>query len=250
MNFSEFCDFTSSLSAWASRLLLNTSCNSLSRWAKKDGTIVTDLDITIEEKFRKEISLKYPTHSIHGEELSNLEKESDYCWVLDPLDGTFNYSLGVPFYGVLIGLLHKGKPNFGSCRLPEYENAFIAGNGQNCTINGQNLKDLNIPRLHTSLVLTTDESRILTSKYARSWSELQKCGSTFRTWGDCFGYYMVLTGKADLMLDLDLKDCDILPLIPIMKAAGLSVIMLQPESYTDIIVCKPELRKKVEKIFF
>ena len=249
MELKEFSEFTKSLSAYGSKLLLNTPASSVSNWAKPDGTIVTELDFMLEEKFREEISRKYPTHSIIGEELPPLEKKSDYCWILDPIDGTFNFSLGIPFYGILIGLLLNGKPTFGSCRLPSYGNAFIAGDNKHCYLDDKVTKKSDTCNIDNALILTSDETRLLSSSYVNSWLELRKTGSTFRTWGDCFGYYLLLSGKADVMIDIGLKGCDILPLLPILRGAGLSVLTLNPLNYSDIVVCVPKLTKKLSRIF-
>ncbi len=72
-------------------------------------------------------------------------------------------------------------------------------------------------------------------------------GSLSRTWGDCFGYYLLCSGKADLMMDLDLKDCDILPLIPIIKGAGAKIIKLDG-THNNIVACVAELADTVESL--
>ena len=68
--------------------------------------------------------------------------------------------------------------------------------------------------------------------------------STSRTWGDCFGYFLLCSGRADLMMDLSLKDCDITPLIPILIGAGAKIIKLDG-SYNNIVACVPELENRI-----
>ncbi len=70
-----------------------------------------------------------------------------------------------------------------------------------------------------------------------------------RTWGDCFGYHLLISGIADVMIDLSLKPCDIIPILPIVESAGLSLIKLSSDDYSDILVCRSELESEMEFIF-
>ena len=98
-------------------------------------------------------------------------------------------------------------------------------------------------------MLTTDESRIQNSRFSNHWKELKNLGPCIRTWGDCFGYHLLISGNADVMIDLSLKMCDILPILPIIESAGLKVVKLSPDGFRDILVCRPELEKEMNSIF-
>ena len=78
---------------------------------------------------------------------------------------------------------------------------------------------------------------------------MKDLGPNVRTWGDCFGYHLLISGNADVMIDLSLKMCDILPILPIIESAGLKVVKLSPDNFSDILVCRTELEKEICSIF-
>ena len=245
--FSSFVELTSSKAAEIARSKFN---GNFSKWDKKDGTIVTEVDVEIENFIRREIFNKYPNHSLHGEEEEDVNNNSSYCWVIDPIDGTFNFSSGVPFYGILIGLCFQNEIVYGSYRLPSYNDFFLSSDGKSCISNHELPPSANFRgNPDTLLILTTDEDRVVNSRFSKQWEKLKKHKSVIRTWGDCFGYHMVITRNADLMLDLDLKKCDILPLIPIIQGSGLKMRRLTTNSYRDLVVYNPKLEKTLNNIF-
>jgi myo-inositol-1(or 4)-monophosphatase len=248
ITFDEFYTFTSNITLEASDMIASTLQNKISSRVKSDGTIVTETDLQIESHIRKAIELTYPNHAIVGEEFGDRVKSSRYTWVIDPIDGTFSYNLGVPFFGTLIGLLDNGIPLYGAMRLPLLDQ-MIAGDGLQCMQNQNPCSVKIFDNWENSLILTTDEGTILGSSYREAWDQLRKTNANFRTWGDCYGYYLLVTGKADAMLDISLKPCDILPLIPILKGAGAKIIDLGRESNCDLIACLPEMEAEIQSFF-
>ena len=248
ITFDEFYTFTSNITLEASDMIASSLQNKISSRVKSDGTIVTEADLQIESHIRKAIEVSYPNHAIVGEEFGDRVKSSRYTWVIDPIDGTFSYNLGVPFFGTLIGLLDNGIPLYGAMRLPLL-NQMIAGDGLQCMLNQNPCTVKIFDNWENSLILTTDEGTILRSSYREAWDQLRKTNANFRTWGDCYGYYLLVTGKADAMLDISLKPCDILPLIPILKGAGAKIIDLGRESFCDLIACLPEMESEIQSFF-
>lgn len=214
---------------------------------KEDETPVTQIDYLIEKSIRESILNAFPSHSIVGEEYPDTLQKSSFKWIIDPVDGTFSLTKGVPLYGILLGLLYDNTPLYGSVRFPLLQK-LICGNGKVAYENGYAIRCDNSITLGQSLILTTDENRINSSKYKSSWERLNDLVSSRRTWGDCYGYYLVCSGKAQVMFDIDLKLCDILPLIPIIKGAGCEIIELE-EPYKDIIVCTKNLKEEILKCF-
>lgn len=249
ISFFEFRNFSQAVTDKVSTIAKEGFNGSFEEWKKVDGTLVTNIDLEIEKTIRNEITKEYPQHSIRGEEEKDKICNSDYSWILDPLDGTLNYSSGIPFYGILLGLCFKDKPIYGSYRLPSYGNIFCAGNDVELFSTGFKIKNRKVLEWENRLLLTTDESRLESSRFSKNWKELKKLLPTVRTWGDCFGYHMLCSGKADAMIDLDLKECDILPLLPVVKAAGLSVIKLDKNSHSDIIVSDPIIETELKTLF-
>lgn len=99
--------------------------------------VVTRVDKESEAYLLKQISETYPDHSILGEETGAHSKESDYCWVVDPLDGTNNYSQGLPVFCVSIGLEYKGEGVLGVVYAPYLNELYTAVKGQGAYFNGE-----------------------------------------------------------------------------------------------------------------
>ena len=97
---------------------------------KSDGTIVTDTDLIIEDRIRESISNSFPDHAIYGEERESINTSASYRWVIDPVDGTFGFSRGVPLFGTLIGFLEDGVPRYGFLRLPMIHDNCLSGDNK------------------------------------------------------------------------------------------------------------------------
>lgn len=249
--FSEFYEFVSDLTFETSKSLFEQfNSDKLIQNRKEDGTLVTEADFNCETFIRKQIRKRYSNHGIIGEEFNDENRNVKYKWIIDPIDGTFSFAHKIPFFGTLIGFLENNKPIYGSLRMPLINNDFLSGDNEKCFLNDKLVRNVPYDGWKNSLVLTTDEVRVNDSPFNESWNFLKSTGASFRTWGDCYGYYLMCIGKADIMLDIDLKAYDILPLLPIINGAGLSVIDISNKnSYSSVVVCKPELEDEMKKLF-
>ncbi len=186
---------------------------------KEDATPVTEADRGAEQILRGLISQSYPDHGIIGEEYGNEREDAEFVWVLDPIDGTASFVHGVPLFGTLIGLLHRGQPVIGAIHQPVVGQLCI-GDNLETTLNGQSVTVRPCDGLATASVLTTDIANVRKYQEAAAFEKLQRDAKLFRTWGDCFGYLLVATGKADAMLDPIMNPWDVLPIIPVLRGAG------------------------------
>ena len=186
---------------------------------KKDNTPVTVADKESEQYIRNEIISKFPGHGIIGEEHGSYQEGAEYTWVIDPIDGTKSFIAGTPLFGTLMALLKNGQPIFGAMHFPIMGDLLI-GDGHNAYLNGANVCVSQKLELNKATVLTTDYNNFKMYKKPEGFEELlSKCGM-FRTWGDCFGYYLVATGKAHIMIDPEMSVWDKMALIPIIRGAG------------------------------
>ena len=154
---------------------------------KKDGTRVTEVDFLIEDKLREQITSTYPDHGILGEEREPINPNADFVWVLDPIDGTFGFSKGVPLFGNLIGLTYKGRPLYGFLRLPMINDTWISGDCKQSIINGKSLNPKAFSGMKDSLILTTDQQTLINSPFNKCWQKAITLGAIARTWGDSYG---------------------------------------------------------------
>ncbi len=91
---------------------------------KADGSLVTASDQWADQEIRAAIANAFPTHGILSEESQHIFPHSDWCWIIDPLDGTTNFARGIPIWGICLALLYQGTPVFGYISLPPLNQTF------------------------------------------------------------------------------------------------------------------------------
>jgi len=188
--------------------------------AKSDGTPVTVADRSAEAFLRKEISRRYPTHGILGEEFGESNAGASVRWILDPIDGTRSFVRGVPLYGVLIGIEIEGIPAVGVAHFPALGETVGAATGEGCIWNGTRASVSAVADLRQAAVMATDPVDLLEGPVGRGWEHLVRTSSMARTWGDCYGHILVATGRAEVMIDPILAPWDAAPFVPILTEAG------------------------------
>ncbi|MCG6913647.1 histidinol-phosphatase [bacterium BMS3Abin03] len=186
---------------------------------KSDQSPVTIADKNAEEIMRNEIEKEFPEHGIIGEEFGNHKEEAEYKWVLDPIDGTKSFICGIATFGTLISLLKDGEPVLGIINQPII-NEFLYGDGNTTELNGITVKARSCNKLSDAVLLTSDHLMIEKYQDKDKFDSLIKKIRLYRTWGDCFGYYLVATGFADIMIDPIMSDWDKMALIPIIRGSG------------------------------
>jgi myo-inositol-1(or 4)-monophosphatase len=91
---------------------------------KLDGSLVTPADQWADAALRAAIAQAFPDHGVLSEEAEHIFPENDWCWVIDPIDGTTNFARGLPLWGISLGLLYQGTPIFGYVHLPPLRQSF------------------------------------------------------------------------------------------------------------------------------
>jgi myo-inositol-1(or 4)-monophosphatase len=91
---------------------------------KSDGSLVTESDRWCDREIRRAIAATFPDHGILTEETTHTLPDRDWCWVIDPIDGTTNFTRGIPVWGISLGLLYRGTPVFGFLNFPPLRQVF------------------------------------------------------------------------------------------------------------------------------
>lgn len=188
---------------------------------KADETPVTIADLKAEELIRGRIEEQYPGHAIVGEEYGLKESEgSTYRWFIDPIDGTKSFLRGVPLYGVLIGLEIDGRVEAGAAYFPALDEMIAAASGLGCWWNGRRASVSSIPKLSHAIVTCTSTQNFHEYGRHEEWQRfIARC--YFQAgWGDAYGYLLVATGRAEVMLDPVVNVWDCGPFPPILREAG------------------------------
>ena len=192
---------------------------------KIDESPVTVADRETEQFLRQQIAERFPDDAVFGEEFPCTEGTSGCRWIIDPIDGTKSFIHGVPLYSTLIGLEQEGRCVGGVIALPALHELVWAGCGlgawhetkqseaKRCRVS--DCSDLGEATFVTSEVLTYDKIN-----QREAYNRLEKKVRLTRTWGDAYGYVLVATGRAEVMVDPIMSDWDSAPLLVILEEAG------------------------------
>ncbi len=101
---------------------------------KSDGSLVTRSDRWADQEIRKAINAAFPSHGVLSEEGEHIFPDNEWCWIIDPLDGTTNFARGIPIWAISIGLFYRGVPVFGYVYLPPLGQSFHAFWSKNAEI--------------------------------------------------------------------------------------------------------------------
>ncbi len=203
---------------------------------KEDGSPVTEADRAIEQKARALLARDFPHHAIAGEEFGVTRPSSgssttpedpgdpgDYCWVVDPIDGTQNFIAGLPLFGCLVGLCFRGEPLTGAFYSP-FSDELWSDDGMLWTQRGavlkQSLKTCGVPSLRHAILHTSSPHYFRTARDKSRFETLRQACRHVRYGADCYAIGALCLGSLHLVAEAGLKPYDILPLVPIVRAAG------------------------------
>ena len=187
---------------------------------KADNSPVTIADREAEQKLRGLINQYWPDHGIIGEEFGRSTSDSRYTWVIDPIDGTHSFIRGVPFYSVLLALADGDDVSIGIIHLPALNETVYATRGGGCYWNGRRAHVSRVDKLDDAIVLTSELDTFARCGREDAWQRLIDATYQQRTWGDGYGYSLVATGRAEVMVDPILDVWDAAPLQVILEEAG------------------------------
>lgn len=192
---------------------------------KGDLSPVTIADREAEQLLRRRIRESFPADAILGEEFGEQPGTSGYRWILDPIDGTKSFISGVPLYSTLVGLEFEEVAVLGVIEIPALDERVWAARGHGAWHGVGNREPV---AARVSLKTSLADSVFLTSdgktfeKVGRSdvFDRFQSRARIARTWGDGYGYLLVATGRAEVMVDPAMNAWDAAPLLPILLEAG------------------------------
>jgi histidinol-phosphatase len=195
---------------------------------KCDGSPVTAADQGAEKLLRMLIAERFTTDAILGEEFGESPGESGYQWVLDPIDGTKSFVSGVPLYTTLVAVLQNGEPLIGVIYAPAVDEMIYAALGEGCwhVIEGGEPRPARVSTVDSlaeAVFLTTCVRSYTIDRKTDGRPVFDNIASSCRvnrTWGDAFGYLLVATGRAEIMIDPVMNLWDAAALLPIITEAG------------------------------
>jgi histidinol-phosphatase len=195
---------------------------------KGDDSPVTAADRAAETVLREEITANFPDDAILGEEFGEKSGTSGFRWVLDPIDGTKSFITGVPLYATLVAVMRDDQPVLGVIYAPATEEILyaVAGGSTSYAVGKAAptpARVSSIERLAEATFLTSEVTSFEKAGGAAGlnvFRQLERACRLTRTWGDAYGYLLVATGRADVMVDPQMNLWDAAALQPIIEGAG------------------------------
>jgi len=187
---------------------------------KHDGSPVTLADRAAEQLAREWIHARFPADGILGEEFGETPGASERRWVLDPIDGTKSFVRGVPLWGTCVAVCEGEDVLAGAAAYPAVEEYLAAAPGEGCWHNDARCRVSSVAGIGEATVLVTDDRNFPSATRRAGWDALSHEAAVSRGWGDCYGYLLVATGRAEVMVDPILNPWDAPPFLPIIEEAG------------------------------
>jgi histidinol-phosphatase len=190
---------------------------------KADNTPVTLADQECERYIRKSIAKHFPDDAILGEEEGETaarDSHNSRRWIIDPIDGTYNFARKVPIWSVLLGLEEQGEIIVGVLHAPAMEETFWAERGGGSWRNGERVRVSDIAELNKTMFVFGAPDRIVKQGF---WNGLENViRSTYRQrgFGDYLNFAHVFEGKAEAAFEVGLKPWDLAPMKIIVEEAG------------------------------
>lgn len=213
--------------------------------------LVTEIDLLSEDIIKAKIKKNYPEHNILGEEGGSLDNNSDYTWVIDPLDGTNNYASSYPLYCVSIALKYKSEVVLGVVYVPELDEMYSAIKGKGAyksanLIKASKKEELKLALMATGFPYDKNTSKINNleplNKILKKIRGLRRSGSA------AFDLISVASGRIDAFWEFKLKEWDYAAGELIVKEAGGDFLQEKINGEELIIAGNKKLVYKIKKI--
>jgi inositol-phosphate phosphatase / L-galactose 1-phosphate phosphatase / histidinol-phosphatase len=187
---------------------------------KPDATPVTVADREAEAAMRRLIEDRFPEHGIIGEEHGRTRADAEHVWVLDPIDGTKSFISGIPLFGTLIALVHRGRPVIGIIDQPILDERWFGARGRPTTLNGAPARTRVCARLAQATLFSTAPQAMFAGADEEAFGRLSRSVKLLRTGADCYAYALLASGFIDLVVESGLKPYDYCALVPVIEGAG------------------------------
>ncbi|MBX3423399.1 MAG: inositol monophosphatase family protein [Pirellulaceae bacterium] len=192
---------------------------------KDDNSPVTIADRGAEQLIRQHLSQRFPNDAILGEEFGMQAGSSDYQWIVDPIDGTKSFITGVPLYSTLLAVQHRGQTVMGVIFIPALDELVFAADGHGAwhCLAGKPPARCQVSQrtLDKGAFLMSQADLFARQNALAAYQALEREAYVTRTWGDGYGYLLVATGRAELMVDPIANPWDLAaPQIIIDQAGG------------------------------
>jgi myo-inositol-1(or 4)-monophosphatase len=217
--YGEYLEFAIKLAEQAGEILMK-GFGSKGHEIKHDGSYVTKTDLESEKLIIDAIRKAYPDHDILSEEDNDKKSKSDFLWIIDPLDGTHNFIFGIPFFGVIISLVHKDRVVAGAIRTPVFKHTCWAERGCGAFMNGEKISVSR--RKGKNSIFTFESPQLQSDEYfKKQFPVISEMMHDFRYFcASCIDFSYISSGVIDALMSSSLKPWDIAAGCLIVEEAG------------------------------
>ena len=217
--YDEYLNFANLLADESENIIFNYFRKKIDIKDKEDNSPVTIADQKVELRIRELINSKFPSHGILGEEYESFKIDSEFVWVIDPIDGTRSFIAGHKDFGTLIALLYKNKPVIGIINCPAHKERWVGIENQQTTLNNKLISTSSIKNIEESYMFTSGiyfDEPVLRNGFEK----IKNKSRYYRLGGDCYMYGMLASGLIDIVLEDTLKAHDYMALVNVIEGAG------------------------------
>lgn len=187
--------------------------------AKLDASPVTIADREVERMMRELIEQTFPEHGIKGEEFAHRNPQADWCWHLDPIDGTKSFLSGSLCFGTQIALSYRGAAVLGLIDQPITGERWLASAARPSTLNDRAIRTSTCTELAHAVLYTSDPACFVDNQFA-CFQRLQRAVSLTRYSHDCYAAGLLAMGQIDLIVEANIYPYDFAAQIPVIEGAG------------------------------
>ena len=220
MTLEPFLQTAREAAAEAAKLIAETYRGDFDVEIKSDHTPVTEADRGAEILIRNLILERYPDHAFYGEETGR-RGDSEFLWLVDPIDGTKSFVRGYPFFSTQIALMHGEELVLGVSSAPWFGETAWAAKSLGAYLNDEPCRVSGIDEVSAATLSTGNIASLAVD--AQRWSRLSGLVTEvdrIRGYGDFYHYHLLATGRIDLVVESDVNILDIAALSVIVNEAG------------------------------
>jgi histidinol-phosphatase len=187
---------------------------------KADKSPVTVADVETEKTIRAIVSARYPDHGFYGEETEASGLDSEYVWIVDPIDGTKAFVREYPMFSTQIALMHRGRLVVGVSSAPAYGELAWGEIGVGAWLNDRPIRVSTIDRIEDAALSTGNLKSLATGPRWPAFGQLVGRLSRIRGYGDFLHYHLLASGRIDAVVESDVNVLDVGACAVIVEAAG------------------------------
>ena len=218
---------------------------------KEDMTPVTEVDIKAENTIKDIILNAFPDYGFYGEETCRENKNSEYTWLVDPIDGTKGFVRGYPFFSTQIALMHHGEIILGVSNAPIFDEIIFAEKGKGAWMNNKQMHISNTKDIVSSTISTGNLKTIAQSENWMNLGKIVSKADRIRGYGDFYHYHLLASGKIDVVIESDVNILDVAALSLIIEESGGVFTDFQGKrsnlDTTSVIASNPNLYSSIKK---